>query len=65
MTRPDGTPDPGAPENTDEESVDAEFVQDDPVAPEADAVARGESDVETDEVEDAAADDETRKGEVQ
>lgn len=64
MTRSGGTPDPGAPENTDEEAVDAEFVQDDPVAPEADAVARGESDVETDEVEDAAADDETRKGEV-
>lgn len=65
MTRPDGTPDPGDPAVTDEEAVDEKFVQDPPVAPEADVVADGESDVSTDEVESAADDDETPRGEFQ
>ena len=38
MTRPDGTPDPGAPESDDEEAVEAELVEESPVAPEAGAV---------------------------
>ncbi|WP_010540796.1 hypothetical protein [Dietzia alimentaria] len=64
MTRPEGTPDPGAPEATDEESVDEKFVQDTPVAPEAEIVAEGESDVSTSEIE-SAADDETLRGEFE
>lgn len=54
MTRPDGTPDPGAPDATDEEAVDEKFAQEAPVAPEAEIVADGESEVSADEVEDAA-----------
>lgn len=64
MTRPDGAPDPGAPEATDEEAVDEKFVQDTPVAPEAEIVAEGESDVSTSEIE-SAADDETLRGEFE
>lgn len=65
MTRPEGTPDPGTPESTDEEAVDEKFVQDAPVSPEAEVVADGESDVRADEVEGAADDDETPRGEFQ
>ena len=60
MTRPDGTPDPGAPGATDEEAYEAEFAEESPVAPEADAVAEGagltadEIDVEGELVDDAA-----------
>ena len=60
MTRPDGTPDSGAPGTTDEEAYEAEFAEESPVAPEADAVAEGagltadEIDVEGELVDDAA-----------
>jgi len=48
VTRPDGTPDPGAPETTDEEAVEAELAEDSPVAPEAEAVADGAADIAAD-----------------
>ena len=43
---------------------EAALAEEAPVSPEAAAVADGETAVGTDEVEAAAADDETRKGEV-
>lgn len=49
MTRPDGTPDPGAPETTDEEAVEAELAEDSPVAPEAEAVTDGAADIAADQ----------------
>jgi hypothetical protein len=65
VTDPNGVPDPGDPDATDEEAVDEKFVQDDPVAPEAEIVAEGATDVETGEVEAAPDDDETPRGEFQ
>ncbi|MBB1030981.1 hypothetical protein G6027_08780 [Dietzia sp. SLG310A2-38A2] len=65
MTDATGIPDPGDPEATDEEAVDEKFVQDAPVAPEAEVVAEGAAGVEPDEVEAAAEDDETARGEFQ
>jgi len=55
---------PGDPATDDEEAFEAELAEEAPVSPEAAAVADGETAVGTDEVEAAAADDETRKGEV-
>ncbi|AVZ40491.1 MULTISPECIES: hypothetical protein [Dietzia] len=65
MTEVTGVPDPGDPEATDEEAVDEKYVQDAPVAPEAEIVAEGAADVAPDEVEAAAEDDETVRGEFQ
>lgn len=68
MTDATGIPDPGDPEATDEEAVDEKFVQDAPVAPvapEAEIVAEGAAGVDPDEVEAAAEDDETVRGEFQ
>ncbi|MFN3338862.1 MAG: hypothetical protein ACK40Z_04115 [Dietzia sp.] len=65
MTDATGIPDPGDPEATDEEAIGEKFAQDAPVAPEAEIVAEGATGVAPDEVEAAAADDETPRGEFQ
>lgn len=70
MTRAEGSPDPGDPSATDEEAVDAKFVQADPMSPEAEAVAVGVDHLEAADVEAAVADkadiqdgvDDVRKG---
>lgn len=60
MTRPDGTPDPGAPETTDEEAFEAELAEESPVSPEAEAVADGAADIAAD----IAADQGEVEGEI-
>ena len=67
MTRPEGTPDPGAPEVTDEEAVDAKFVQRAPMSPEAEAVVPDDvdhvaaADVEEENLR-TVVDDELKRG---
>jgi hypothetical protein len=65
VTRPDGTPDPGAPEATDEEAFEAAWAEEAPVAPEAAAVADESAGVGVAEIEETTADDETARGEFQ